>query len=56
MAPEVSLVLWVAHYESGAYTSNPQDKCQRLEWELSKEKKKGPYETKESNSFSHITA
>ncbi len=26
-------------YESGAYTSNTQDKYQRLEWELSKEKK-----------------
>lgn len=26
-------------YESGAYTSNIQDKSQRLEWELSKEKR-----------------
>ena len=26
-------------YDSGAYTSSPLDKCKRLEWELSKERK-----------------
>ena len=34
-----SSTLGGSFYESGAYTSNTQDKYQRLEWELSKEKK-----------------